>query len=456
MRTQAVICLIALSILASIARGQATTRSSGRYEEQLRRECYQLIESVYKKPYGWAWTEDAKPQAAKERQHVVAMNASESPAAGLLLLWVGEFLDDAELKDAAKQIARGVNAAKTGAGMVMSRPLFANNAGGRDERAYVPRRDASIAGLALLLEKMRVDPDDALSKTAAVRIANWLLKQQAQNGAWPSSQPPDAEAKDAIRILRLDNPDYRNSTIALLLAADATGQKNFADHAKKSIDLLMRLRLGRPPHSAGLWATAYTVDGAMMDTDYGFPGGADALASRYAMQTLIIGSIQLKHPSYGPAIEQAAKTFHDAELADHTWPRFFDPGAGRRTATTQPRLGMTTQPVVDLKAEPGGFGIDALIASSAKLQITNLDRYQEDLSRYFTPRQHLLAAMAGLSDDPLVWQTPTDPQTARDFLAKHADEWKALDDPPDGPLADRVRRIWLLLIRAKLERVDGL
>jgi hypothetical protein len=454
-RTQATIFVIVLSILASISRGQATTQVSGRYEQQLRRECHDLLESVIKKPYGWAWTEDAKPLAAKQRQAIVAMNPNESPAAGLLLLWAGEFLDDAELKDAAKHVARGVNAAKTGAGMVMSRPLFASNAGGRDERAYIPRRDASVAGLALLLEQMRVDPEDGLSKTAAVRIANWLLKQQAQNGAWPSSQPPDAEAKDAIRILRLDNPDFRNSTIALLLAADATGQKNLADHAKKSIDLLMRLRLGRPPHSAGLWATAYSVEGALMGSDYGFPGGADALASRYAMQTLIIGSIQLQQPSYGPAIEQAAKTFHDAELDNHTWPRFFDPGAGRRTASTQPRLGMTTQPVVDVNAEPGVFGIDALTESSAKLQITNLDRYQEDLSRYFTPRRQLLAAMAGMLDDPLVWQTPKDAESARDFLTKHAAKWKSLDDPPAGSLADRVHRIWLLLLRAKLERIDG-
>jgi hypothetical protein len=192
-----------------------------------------------------------------------------------------------------------------------------------------------------------------------------------------------------------------------------------------------------------------------MNPDYGFPGGADALASRYAVQTLVIGSIQMKQPSYGPAIEQAAKTFHDAELNDHTWPRFFDPGAGRRTAATQPRLGMTTQPVVDLNAVPGVFGIDALIASSAKLQITNLDRYEQDLSRYFTPRQHLLAAMAGLLDDPLVWQTPQDAENAKDFLAKHSETFKQLDESPAGALADRVRRIWLLLVRAKLERVDA-
>jgi hypothetical protein len=462
-RTQARIVLILLSILGSSVLGQATTQSNDRYAEQLKAECHQLLETVIRKPYGWAWeaedgrSQDAKPQAARRRDHVVAMGPMESPAAGVVLLWAGEFLDDPELKDAAKNVARGVSAAKTSSGMVMNRPLFAMNAGGKDERAYIPRRDATIAGLALLLERVHIDPDDAQSKTTAIRIANWLIKQQAQNGAWPQSQPPDAEAKDAIRIVRLDNQDYRNSTIALLLASDVTGNKLFAEHAKKATDLLVRMRLGRPPHSAGLWATAYTVEGANMNPDYGFPNGADALASRYAMQTLIASSIELKEPSYGPAIDNAAKTCAAAQLEDGTWPRFFDPGGLRRPSSTQPtRLGMTTQPVVDLNAPLGVFGIDALIAANSKLQITNLDRYEKDLARYFEPREHLVAAMTGLLDDPLVWQTPTNPEEARTFLDKHADEWKSLDDPPPTELSARIHRLWLLLVRAKLERIDGL
>ena len=454
-RTQAAVFALLVSILGSIGFAQATTRVSGRYDEQLRRECHELLAIAIKKPYGWAWTEDAKPQAAKTRQSIVAMGPGESSAAGLVILWAGEFLDDPELKDAAKQVARGVNAAKTNAGMVMHRPLFANNAGGKDQRAEVPRRDASVAGLALLLEQMRIDADDSLSKTAVARVANWLHKQQAQNGAWPTAQPPDPDAKQVIRIVRLDNPDYRNCTIALLLASEATGQRNLGEDGKKAIDFLTRLRLARPPHSAGLWSTAYTVEGTNLHQDYGFPGGADALASRYAMQLLLVGSIILQEPSYNNAIETAARTFAAARLDDQTWPRFFDPGTGRRASATQPRIGMTTQPVVDRDAPPETFGIDALLASVAKLQITNLERYGANLARYFTPRQQLIAAMAGLMDDPLVWQTPKDAEAARAFLKKHAESFQQLDDAPAGNLQNRVHRLWWLLVRAKLEREDG-
>lgn len=459
-RTQAWIVLILLSILGSRALGQATTQTNNRYAEQLRTECHQLLNTVIKKPYGWAWEATDAPvdEQLKKRHHaVVAMGPMESPAAGVVLLWAGEFLDDADLKEAAKQVARGVSAAKTGAGMVMNRPLFAANAGGKDERAYIPRRDSTIAGLALLLERLHADPDDAQSKTSAVRMTHWLLKQQAQNGAWPQSQPPDAEAKDAIRIIRLDKPDYRNSTLALLLAADVTQNKLFAEHAKKAIDLLVRMRLGRPSHSAGLWATAYTVEGANLNPDYGFPNGADALASRYALQTVIAGSIELKEKSYAPTIESAARTFTAARLEDETWPRFFDPGGQRRPSSTQPnRAGITTQPVVDLNAAPGKYGIDALIAANSKLQITNLDRYEKDLARYFEPRQHLVAAMAGLIDDPLVWQTPTTADEARAFLDQHSDDWKLLNEAPSVALSERIHRIWLLFLRAKIERIDGL
>ncbi|MBC8108908.1 MAG: hypothetical protein H7Z14_20150, partial [Anaerolineae bacterium] len=256
-RTQAAIVLILLSIPGSGALGQATAQANNQYAEQLRTECHQLLDTAVKKPYGWAWGAADAPvdeQLKKRRHAIVAMGPQESPAAGVLLMWAGEFLNDDDLKEAAKQVARGVSAAKTGAGMVMNRPLFAINAGGKDERAYIPRRDSTIAGLALLLERLHVDPDDAQSKSSAVRMSHWLLKQQAQNGAWPQSQPPDAEAKDAIRIIRLDHPDYRNSTLALLLASDVTGNKLFAEHAKKAADLLIRLRLGRPAHSSGLWA----------------------------------------------------------------------------------------------------------------------------------------------------------------------------------------------------------
>jgi len=62
------------------------------------------------------------------------------------------------------------------------------------------------------------------------------------------------------------------------------------------------------------------------------------------------------------------------------------------------------------------FGIDALIAANARLQITNLDRYEKDLARYFEPRQHLVAAMTGLMDDPSSGRRRTTPTRRERFL----------------------------------------
>jgi hypothetical protein len=91
---------------------------------------------------------------------------------------------------------------------------------------------------------------------------------------------------------------------------------------------------------------------------------------------------------------------------------------------------------------------------NAKLQITSLEKYEQDLSRYFSPRQQMLAAMAGLMDDPLVWQTPTNADSAGEFLARYDEQFRRLDDPPAGSLPDRVIRLWWLLVRAKVEQVD--
>ena len=86
--------------------GQATSRSNDRFAQQLRAECHQLLESVVKRPYGWAWEADDAQVSGNRRDRIVAMGPGESPAAGVLLLWAGEFLDDPDLKEAARQVAR--------------------------------------------------------------------------------------------------------------------------------------------------------------------------------------------------------------------------------------------------------------------------------------------------------------------------------------------------------------
>jgi hypothetical protein len=84
------------------------------------------------------------------------------------------------------------------------------------------------------------------------------------------------------------------------------------------------------------------------------------------------------------------------------------------------------------------------------------DRFKADLTEYFTPRQHLAAAMAGVVDDPLIMLLPPDADSAQRYLDSHAADLKLLEGPAPTDLKVRVRRLWLLLVRAKIERRFGI
>ena len=75
------------------------------------------------------------------------------------------------------------------------------------------------AALALLLS-LSDDPakQEEIIGRAASRGAKWLLKQQAETGAWPISFPPGATPQDSSRIVRLDTTDTRDTVLTMLLA----------------------------------------------------------------------------------------------------------------------------------------------------------------------------------------------------------------------------------------------
>jgi hypothetical protein len=48
---------------------------------------------------------------------------------------------------------------------------------------------------------------------------------------------------------------------------------------------------------------------------------------------------------------------------------------------------------------------------------------------------------------------PVTTDESLDYIRRHQAEWKSLDDAPPAELPARVHRLWLLLIRAKLEQM---
>jgi hypothetical protein len=439
----------------------ATAPAPDRSARQLAAQCDRLIDLAVKKPYGWAWSDSTErfdsdsPGGNRRTGTVVAMGKQQSPAAGLVLLLAGQFLNEQKYVDAGHEAARGAASSLTRNGQVLRAPTFGPTAGGREPQSYVPPRDATVAALGLILADVDASGEkpDALVRRSAIRAATWLTKQQANNGGWPLGYPADAAGKDAARIQRLDGSDFRDSTWALFLTADVTGEKVYDRAARKACDLLLKMRLSRPPISTDLWSIAYTVEGNLTEPYLAFPDGADVVSSRQALQTLFGAYYFTDESSYAVALEAGHKALLAARHEDGTWRRFPEPGAPR-TASTQPgKPGATSRPAVTQPMETGTYNLEPMLNTLSAMPNITREKYLQQLSDYFPPRQRVAAALCGLMDEPWALNLPTTREQAERYAS---DDGQQLEATSGGELRSTVRRTWLLLLRAKIERQFGL
>jgi hypothetical protein len=455
--------------------GHAQAEPPRRYASQLAAESAELIRRAIRRPYGWAWDAAASSEANDHPQpRTVSMEPLATPAAGLVLLWTGRFLGETRDVAAAEQVARGVAAAQESTGRVRSYPVYGPMAGGRQALIPIPDRTATRCALGLLLASIESDqadnPHQQQIRGAAARASHWLATQQSPNGLWPSTFPPGPRTRQTIRLVRLDDPDYRDSTYALLLAFDLLHDDGLHHRSTLPLDGLLRLRLVSDVHGPGLWCTACTVEGT--DIPAAFPNGPDLLASRYAMQTLLGGYLLTGDRNLSSALNAAATTLMQVKRGDGLYDRFLDPTAaadmaravGNAPATQsffgQPRAQPASQPagsqcVLVNRSLGGSFGIPELLDAIAHLQSNGPDRFAAALASGFSIHQQIEASLCGLIDDPLTLDFPVGAQGVPAYVSSHADLWKWTDGPPPDQLGDRVQRLWILLIRAKLERMSG-
>jgi len=376
----------------------------------------------------------------------------------LSLLVAGQFLNDQRYIDAAHEAARGAAASLTKNGQVLSAPAFGPSAGGREAPAYVPPRDATVAALGLMLADLDAageNPDPAVRRSA-IRAGTWLSKQQANNGGWAVGYPPDAGGKDAARLQRLDSPDFRDSTWALFLTGDVTGEKVYDRSARKSCDLLLKMRLSRPPLSTDLWSMAYTVEGNLTEPYLAFPDGADMVSSRYALQTLLGAFYFTDDASYAAALEGGQKALLAARLSDGTWRRFPEPGAPRTPSTQPGKPGATSRPAVTQPMETGSYQLEPTLSTLSKLPTMTREKYLELLADYYPPRQRVAAALCGLTDEPWALDLPNTREEAEQFLKDNPSFEHRIETPPEPELRSAAERLWALLLRAKIEHRFGI
>jgi hypothetical protein len=386
-----------------------------------------------------------------------------------MLLWASQVLNEPRYLEAAMDVARGIGAAQASTGKIPPHVMFGPSAGGREDPQPVPERAATRASLAFLvslIEAQETKPE-TVTRTAQ-RAGQWLARQQTTDGAWPSEFDPDPKTRQSLRIIRLDDPDYRDTTYAMLLASSTMDDRAMTRATNLSVQKLIGLRLGDqsgpglldreigaavvdddvPKAIAALWSTAYRLNGTVDAKLNDFPVGGDVRASKYALQTLLGAYLLTGERLAGPAMDTAVDSLQRLADRDGKWkplylaqpttapssqPGFFDPRPATATAIEAAELAPTLKAIRQLKS-------------------VGRDRYQRMLGAQLTVRQHLAATVCGLMRDPLTLDLPLTRDEIDKYVQAHADEFAQLSTSIPNETAGRLRRLWLLMLRTRMEQ----
>lgn len=378
-----------------------------------------LLQRAIRTNAGWGWSDEEVAGIDLTRgKHphgkTYPISANLTAPAGLLLDLAGDLCRDASYHAAALEAAHGLAALQTRAGQIRTKGAMGVLTAVRDDPTDLPDRTATRQSLALLLRLIDRTPaneqPDARVKTAALRAAHWLGKQQNHSGGWPCLYPPDARKDQGIKILRLDTPDLRDTALAVLLASDVLGDQQLENYFDRAVEFLLPLRMtaGRPLRKA-MWASAYRLDGDPATHVAGIPPIPDVLATRRMVETLLAGYLVTQKLKYDPPLKEARDTLAGLERNKNgEWYRRYD---------------LALKPYQDAATQPTSiFAKPAQLADAAELRVPDLlarleqattltsKQFHDELNRRLPIRQRLELLTAGVADDAIL--TDVDPAGA--------------------------------------------
>jgi hypothetical protein len=222
---------------------------------------------------------------------------------------------------------------------------------------------------------MEGGPEDESIRRGAARAATWLMRQQAPNGAWPATTlPAGLKPSDAIpRIVRLDQPETRDATLAVILANEVLNDAATRKAVEKSADRLMRMRIEGSKTAKGLWRGVYDLDGSPSDKLPGRENSVDVLASRYAIETLMHVYLALGDEAALNAAQTAAESLRGLRSNTGRWRRVYRL-TGNEIADDDLRSDSSgnvfgnNQPVEDDLSAVGDFGMGRVLQKMESLQ----------------------------------------------------------------------------------------
>jgi hypothetical protein len=232
----------------------------------------------------------------------------------------------------------------------------------------------------------------------------------------------------------------------MLVESDLLADKEISKSAVKSLDHLLSLRVGSAKvEQPTLWCGVYDLQGQPAPQKIGLPESPDLLASRYSMQTLLAGYLIVADRKYGQAVDEAFKSLDDLKMKENIWRRFPD---AKENTEPPPMFGVPSS------TEFGSLGLPSVLNSMRQMKLQGREKFAEMLSVQFTPRQHLIAAMVGLADEPLNVDLPVTSGEVEGYLASHAEKFAIIKGLPPELLDAKVQRLFALLVRAKIEKLS--
>jgi hypothetical protein len=295
---------------------------------------------------------------------------------------------------------------------------------------------------------------DAMLRRAAARASQWLTRQQSGDGGWPVQAPEGIAEKKPPRLIRLDTRDYRDSTFALMLAADVLGDQSALKGAKSATEKLISLQLAGPGALSRLWTGAYRLDGGIEEKLPDLPPGADSLATRRAIETLLAASILLEDDDARIAAREAARSVLGLRGDDGKWQRI-RPLRGELPRQVESMFANPATNQFNPAAERADFGITQVLAANEFMRTLGPTEFAARLAQSATVQERLATAVCGLTDSPFATDWPANSDECGEYLRRHSSDWNRLEAPPGPDLSERVERLYLLLLRARLEMEFG-
>jgi hypothetical protein len=333
---------------------------------ELLKTCDELRHAAITSAYGWGWLADAnaapdlaapgaRPTAPVKRSRprdrgapTPDIDIRATASTGLVLQLVGQSLNTERERNAARDAARGQAARHLPTGhMPATARLLPRPGGFAESVGIVPDRGPTCAALALMLlviDANKDKPDDRVV-AGATRAATWLARQPTSAGGWQSAYPPGAGMK-ARRLIRLDDRSYRDSTFTLLLASQVLARREYALTADRCVDELLLVRI-RADGATGqsLWPPAAKLGGEAVDDIAELPPGADLVATRYAMETLLGARLVTNRGSLDKELVAALTSLAALPKPGGRWRRryeLFPRDAAPAIPSTQPSVNEST------------------------------------------------------------------------------------------------------------------